>query len=239
MSSAAVTLLLYLGLARWWWRPAKPEWLIGGMCTSYANGGNLGIPLAVYIFGSASYVAPIMLFQIALYGPIMAAILDVATGTRRTGWQKIVRPVTNPMLIASVIGIILSVAHITLPDLVLQPIGLLADVAVPGALLAFGISLSGMSSLRGSDGRHDVTVITVMKLVVQPLIAYGIAAGLLGLSGMQLYASVAIAALPTAQNLLTYATRYERGRFIARNSILWTTVLDIPVLLVITALLAP
>ena len=239
MSSAAITLLLYLGLARWWWHPAKPEWLIGGMCTSYANGGNLGIPLAVYIFGSASYVAPIMLFQIALYGPIMAAILDVATGTRRTGWQKIVRPVTNPMLIASVIGIILSVAHITLPDLVLQPIGLLADVAVPGALLAFGISLSGMSSLRGSDGRHDVTVITVMKLVVQPLIAYGIAAGLLGLSGMQLYASVAIAALPTAQNLLTYATRYERGRFIARNSILWTTVLDIPVLLVITALLAP
>lgn len=239
MISAIATLLMYLALSRWWWRPAKPEWLIGGMSTSYANGGNLGIPLSVYIFHSATYVAPIMLFQIAIYGPIMAALLDVVTGTHRTGWQKVVRPVTNPMLIASVIGILLSVTGIRVPDLIMQPIQLLGNISVPGALLAFGISLGGMTQIRGTAGRHDVSVIVVMKLLIQPAIAYALAAWLFRLGGLELYACVAIAALPTAQNLLTYATRYERGRFIARTAILVTTVLSIPVLLLITVLLSP
>lgn len=239
MLTAVITLLLYVAIARRWWNPAKPELLIGGMSTSYANGGNLGIPLATYIFGSATYVAPIMLFQIAFYAPIMMALMDVVTGTQRSGWQKVVRPLTNPMLIASVVGITLSLTRVTLPSLVMQPIDMLAKVSVPGALLAFGISLAGMSGLRGVEGRHDVSVIVVLKLIVQPALAYAFAAWVFNLRGLDLFACVAIAALPTAQNLLTYATRYERGRFIARNSILFTTILAIPVLLLITLLLSP
>ncbi len=237
--TAILTLLIYLAISKRWWNPAKPEWLIGGMSTSYANGGNLGIPLTVYIFGSANYVAPIMLFQIAFYAPIMMGLMDVVTGTQRTGWQKVVRPVTNPMLLASVVGIVFSLSHVVVPELIMQPIELLADVSVPGALLAFGISLAGMSGLRGTEGRHDVSVIIVMKLLVQPLLAYLLAAWVFGLEGNELFACVLIAALPTAQNLLTYATRYERGRFIARNSILLTTILSIPVLLLISLLLSP
>lgn len=240
MISAFLTLALYLIVSRYWWHPAKPEWYIGGMSTSYANGGNLGIPLAVFIFGNATFVAPIMLFQIAIYGPVMVALLDVATGAaQRSRWRRLVKPLTNPMVIASAIGIAMSLTGVTLPSLVMQPIQLLADISVPGALLAFGISLGAMSSLRGADGRHDVSVIVVMKLVVQPIVAYLIAAFVFRLSGLELFACVAIAALPTAQNLLTYATRYERGRFIARNSILFTTILSIPVLLLITWLLSP
>lgn len=237
ITTAIVTMCLYLAISRRWWHPATPEWLFGGMCTSYANGGNLGIPLATFIFGSATYVAPIMLFQIAFYAPIMMAIMDAVTGTRRSGWQRVARPLTNPMLVASAFGIAFSLLGWKLPDLVMQPIDLLADMSVPGALMAFGISLSGMVSLKGTEGRHDVTVITVFKLIVQPALAYAMAAWLFRLTGTELFACVAVASLPTAQNMLTYATRYERGRFIARNSILVTTVLSIPALLLITLLL--
>ncbi len=54
-----------------------------------------------------------------------------------------------------------------------------------------------------------------------------------------LFGVVALAALPTAQNVFTYAYRYDRGTALARDTILVTTVLSIPALLVIAALLAP
>jgi predicted permease len=48
---------------------------------------------------------------------------------------------------------------------------------------------------------------------------------------------VVIAALPTAQNVLVYATRYQRGVVLARDSALVTTIVSIPVIAVIAAFL--
>jgi malonate transporter len=48
-----------------------------------------------------------------------------------------------------------------------------------------------------------------------------------------------LAALPSAQNVFNYAQRYDRGEILARDTVLITTVLSVPVLLVVAALLAP
>ncbi len=47
-----------------------------------------------------------------------------------------------------------------------------------------------------------------------------------------------VAALPTAQNVFTHAVRYSRGVILARDSIFVSTILSVPVLIVIAALLA-
>ncbi|GMA30240.1 hypothetical protein [Litorihabitans aurantiacus] len=47
-----------------------------------------------------------------------------------------------------------------------------------------------------------------------------------------------IAALPTAQNVFTYAVRYDRGVALARESVLVTTIVSVPVVLLAAALLA-
>ncbi|HOB57351.1 MAG TPA: AEC family transporter, partial [Rhodoglobus sp.] len=60
-----------------------------------------------------------------------------------------------------------------------------------------------------------------------------------GLSGHRLFAVVVLAALPAAQNVFNYAQRYDRGVILARDVVLITTALSLPVLLVIAALLAP
>jgi len=46
-----------------------------------------------------------------------------------------------------------------------------------------------------------------------------------------------MAALPTAQNVLVYALQYGRGQALARDAGLATTLLTIPVMLVIAATL--
>lgn len=239
IASAAIVLGIYLLIARLWWRPPAAEALIGGMASSYVNGGNLGIPLAVYVFGSATFVAPVMLFQIAFYAPIAMAVMDVLVGGTRTMKQRILTPLLNPMLIASAFGVLFSLLDYRLPEPVMQPVTLIAGVAVPGALIAFGLSLARIGSFKGEKGRFDVAVIVPLKLFIQPAVAFVLAALVFRLEGMELFSTIAIAALPTAQNILTYATRYESGRIIARDSILITTLASIPILLVIAALFSP
>jgi malonate transporter and related proteins len=73
---------------------------------------------------------------------------------------------------------------------------------------------------------------------VQPIVAYLIGAYAVGLAGHNLLAVTVIAALPTAQNIFTFALRYDRGVILARDMIFVTTVLSVPVILIITWLLA-
>jgi predicted permease len=53
-----------------------------------------------------------------------------------------------------------------------------------------------------------------------------------------LLAAVVLAALPTAPSGHTFSSRYERGETMARDTVLLTTILAIPVLVIIAALLA-
>jgi predicted permease len=48
---------------------------------------------------------------------------------------------------------------------------------------------------------------------------------------------VVLSALPTAQNLLVYAVTYKAGVDLAREAITLSTVLSVPVLVVVAALL--
>jgi predicted permease len=50
---------------------------------------------------------------------------------------------------------------------------------------------------------------------------------------------VVTAALPAAQNIYNYAANYRVGESLARESILLTTILSVPVILVVTLLLHP
>jgi malonate transporter len=84
----------------------------------------------------------------------------------------------------------------------------------------------------------QIGVIAVLKLVVQPLAAYLIARYAMGLDGLDLLAVTVVAALPTAQNVFTHAVRYDRGVLLARDSIFVTTMLSVPALLLIVALVA-
>lgn len=78
----------------------------------------------------------------------------------------------------------------------------------------------------------------VLKIVVQPLVAFLVARYAVGLGPADVFAVTVIAALPSAQNVFTIAVRYNTGIVLARDTIFLTTVLAVPALIVIAALLA-
>jgi hypothetical protein len=72
-----------------------------------------------------------------------------------------------------------------------------------------------------------------------PLTAWVIGGPILHLDAQTLHAAVVLAALPTAQNVLVYAMRYDRSTIVARDAVLLTTLGSLPVVLAVSLLLSP
>ncbi len=105
-------------------------------------------------------------------------------------------------------------------------------------LIAYGVSLRLGPRPGAGEPVGQITTIVTLKLIVQPLVAYLVGRFALDLHGVDLLAVTVIAALPTAQNVFTHAVRYDRGVVLARDTIFITTLLSVPVLLLIAALLS-
>lgn len=212
--------------------------VIGALCSAYVNAGNLGIPIAAYALGDAALVVPALLMQLLFLQPLALTVLDVVTSPTRPSIGKILsRPVTNPLTIASVLGLVLATTDSGLPGAVHAPLELVAGMAVPAMLIAYGVALRlGPLPGRGVSAQALGTV-TALKMVVQPLAAYVVGRFVVGLDDADLFAVTLLSALPTAQNVFVVATRYDRGVLLARDAIFVSTIASAPVAVVIAALL--
>jgi len=222
--STLLVAALYVTLARLLWRRTLADLTVGALAASYVNAGNLGIPIAAYVLGDVAFIAPVLMFQVLLAAPTALAVLEVATGEERPSLRRLVAmPARNPLMIASAAGILVAVLHWRIPEPLLEPFALLGGAAVPMTLLALGMSLRGGRPLHpGPDAAERVAAV-VLKAVVHPLLAYLIGRWLLHLAGPALLAAVVTSALPTAQNIFVFASRYGRRTGFARDTIVLST----------------
>ena len=245
VSRVVVTATAQVLLARLVFRRAAGDIAIGAFCSSYVNAGNLGLPIAAYAIGDVSAIAPMLLVQLLILQPAGLAVLDVVTARaqRRMSRAEIVRaallrPVRNPMTIGSALGVVLSVTGWRLPSVLGDSVQMVGGLAVPCMLIAYGVSLrTGPLPGRGEDPAY-LGVLVGLKLLVQPVVAWAVGAFALGLSGQPLLAVTVIAALPTAQNVFVFAVRYRTATVLARDAIFLSTILSVPAILLISALLS-
>ncbi|MBK8446383.1 MAG: AEC family transporter [Micropruina sp.] len=233
--------LSYLLAARALFGPFDARAVIGTLCASYTNAGNLGLPIAAAILGDMSWMAPIMLIQVGLLQPLALALLDTRSARhagRRVPWYAYpTLPLRNPITMAVLAGVAVNLAGVTIPTLLMAPIDMVGAIAVPAMLLAFGISLR-LDPMSGRGGHvPQVRLILIIKLVVMPLIAWGLGVQLFDLTRHELLAVTVIAALPSAQNIYVIASRYEVGELLARDSIFTSTMLSVPVITLVAGLL--
>jgi predicted permease len=240
VSAAAVATVAatYVVIARLAWRRSVGDATIGALASSYVNAANLGIPLAAFVLGDVSPIGPLLLLQLVIMAPVSFALLDASAAHRRPHPLKLLSvPLRNPITVGTVLGLILAFIGADLPTIVTAPIGLLGDMAVPAALLAYGVSLHGAPGIGAGGSLAEVVLVAALKVVGAPLAAWAIAKFALGLSGHALLAATMTAALPTAQNVFVYAVRYNRAIALARDSVFVTTLAAVPSILLIAALL--
>lgn len=228
--SSLVVAAVYLVTARLLWRRTLGERVVGALSASYVNAANLGIPISAYVLGDVSYVAPVLLFQLIVVAPVALLVLDLTSPNRAPG-RSWLRPLGNPIIWASLLGVVLGASGVDLAPAVLEPVRVLGGAAVPVALVVFGVSLRGSAAGGARSVSGDVLLATALKVVLHPVVAYVVGRWVLGLDGTLLLAVTLLGALPTAQNVFVYAVRYEQAVRLARTVVLASTVLAVPAVL--------
>lgn len=233
--AAGTALVSALGYAvgRRFFGRKRAEAAVSGMASGYVNSANLGIPVAVHVLGDASFVAQVILFQVLFVSPVVLTLLDSGTrggGSTAGGLRRMLTmPMRNPVIMASLLGVAVSVAGWQLPAAVTHSCDVLGAAAVPTALITLGLSLCGGPGTRVTEpatGRTEVGVAVALKTVVQPLVAFLVAGPLLGLPDHQVLAVVLCSALPTAQNAYLYAREYGLDTGLARHCVVASTVVS-------------
>ncbi len=234
--------LVYLLAARLLLGPGDlQDRVIGTLCSVYTNAGNLGLPVAAYVLGDMTWMAPILLIQVGVMQPLALALLDLAAARRegrRLSWLRYVSlPLRNPITLGTLAGLGVNALQLQVPELLWPPIEMVGQLAVPSMLLAFGISLR-LDPLPGR-GPHagELALVTPIKVILHPLIAYGLAAGVFGLQLADVLAVTVIAALPTAQNIYLISGRYHVRTLLSRDAIFISTIASIPVIVAASTLL--
>lgn len=155
-----------------------------------------------------------------------------------TSWRTLLlQPLRTPLVIGCAPGLVVAAGGVVLPDVVVEPVELIAGLAVPAALLAYGMTLHGASRPGVGPLAGQVWLAVVLKNLAMPAIAYALGRWVADLDGVALLAVTVTSALPTAHDVFVYAATYDRGTLLARDVILLSTILSVPVLVVVALVL--
>jgi predicted permease len=180
---------------------------ICAFAAAWGNVGYMGVPLLIAAYGEAGAlpsVLAVVLDNLVLQS-LTILILEASLGADKGGLRVVLRAVArNPLILAVLAGAIVAFLDVDLPSPVTGFLGLIGAAAAPGALFALGATLRGGSLM--SDGRI-VAGITLAKLVILPLIAFG-TIGLLPLPPDLVVPTIISTALPTAASVFVIAQRY-------------------------------
>lgn len=231
--ASVATMAIYWGLSALFFRRSVAETMAGAASSSYYNSVNIGLPIATYVIGDATYVIPALVLQMAVLSPIIIAGLNAEGGGLRSIGSSFIAGLTAPVVLAAFAGFAVSASGWQVPEPVMAPLEILGGASIPMILMSFGASLKGDGVL--SQERLPTLTATTLKLVAMPALALLVGTAM-GLNDTQLYAALILSALPTAQNVYNYTATYRVGETVARDTVFLTTFLSLPAMLVIAAL---
>ncbi len=195
--------------------------IVAGVASAFSNLVLLGLPFVLAIFGQEG--VSVLSLLIAVHLPTMLAVLTVmfalVGGENAPRGLAALREFTvtlagNGMILGILLGLLWRVGGLSMPALPMRLIDTFAVVAGPLALFAMGMGL-GRFPLRANLAQALLT--TVLKLVLMPLVALGMAM-LLGLPPLAAKVVVVAAAMPTGVNPYLFAVRFGTGQGLASSS---------------------
>lgn len=213
------------------------ERAIQALATTFSNVGFVGLPLVVLALGNQAVLPAVVvvLVDTVLMIGIATAIIELDQG-RTGGVNQVIRTVgsgvvRNPVIVASITGLLLGAVEWPIPEAPRAYLELLGGAAAPAALFALGATLAGRPL---GEGAGQIGFILAFKLLIHPLLVL-LVATLLSLPPLWTAVLVIQAALPIAANVYVLAQRYQVYVVMGSSAIFWSTAVSVftvsPVLL--------
>ena len=205
-----------------------------GMAASMTNTGFVALPVLQAIYGQRAVLpaAIATVFVAVVMFPTAVILLELgrrdAHASRTVPMVTVKHVVLNPMVLSTLIGMLWSVVDLRMPGPVTAYFAILADALTPCALFAIGLGLS-IDGLRANIGQ--ASLLSVVKLVIMPLIVYGLSMSL-GLDPLYTISAVIYAAVPTAKTAYILAGEYRCEEMMVASTVSMTTLASVITLMV-------
>ncbi len=202
---------------------AKRGAMVQGMCRS--NFVIFGVPLCVSICGEgiAGKISVAVAIVVPLLNILSVIVLEFFRGGKPSLKKMLKGVVTNPLIIASILGIIVLVSGIKLPTLLEKSIGDVAKIATPLALILLGASVN-LGSIKGN--LKQIIIAVSGKLVVIPFAGIFIAV-LMGMRGGDIALLISALASPTAVSSYPMALQMDSDGELAAQIVAFNTAICI------------
>lgn len=199
----------------------------------FSNGGNYGLPVAMFAFGNQALAFASVYFVSSSVLTYTAGVFLAASGRRSV--MQALRGVTRvPTIYAVAAAGLMMWLHVPLPETVLRPISLLSDAALPLMILVLGMQLERASR---PERASVVATAVALSIFLTPVLGWGYAR-LLGLEGPAFQAAVIQASMPAAVVTTILALQYEVAPNFVTSVVVVSTLLSPFTLTWIIAMLA-
>lgn len=155
---------------------------------------------------------------------VLAVLLFTFYGTgKKSAGSVILGIIKNPLIIASVLGIVINLVGLELPELVVDIVDTMSTAATPLALLCLGGTFA-FGQIR--TYKKELITVCLTRLILVPLIFMGIAV-LLGIRGSSLAAFLAMYGSPVAISSYTMAGEMGGNHELAGAIVVCTSVFSV------------
>lgn len=244
-----ITYAVVIGTSLWITPKNQAIAAMRALNSTFGNTAFIGIPLLSIMFPN-NKMALVAAAIASLLSVIMFAFalvsIELASKNKQTSQPAILIMLSalakNPIVVGSLIGITLSACHLALPASVSLILHQLGNTSSPCALFAIGMVLVKALRQQGGDKLFtaslvaELNAINLLKLIIQPLIAFGLL-NTFGVAQELIAMGVILAALPTAASVYLLGERYQVHANISAQAILYGTLVTFFSLPIIETLL--
>jgi predicted permease len=196
------------------------------------NAGNYGLSIDLFAFGQAGLARATLFFA-------GSAVLSSSLGVYLTARGRVSTPyalrrvASVPLAYAAAVGLVVNLAHLTVPEPLQKGVHLLGQASVPTMLTVLGVNLAEtVRSQRRMVHLPALGAVTAFRLIVAPALAW-LFAGALGLQGLTRHVVVLESAMPTAVITTILATEFESDPPFSALCVLATTLVSLPTITIL------
>ncbi len=199
----------------------------------FNNATFLGYPVVANTFGPTGIIAYcgfIIAFNIALFS------YGIWLFEHKVTWKLFKSILTNPNIIAVLLGMIIFLTGIKLPEFITGSVGFVGNATTPLSIICIGFMLS-RADYKHLIKKWKLIITAASQLILGPLITFG-ALKALNFPAEVINVCTLIQALPTATSLGLFATKYGGNNIEASELVTVSTILSVVTMPVMILLLS-
>lgn len=194
---------------------------VANFSSTFSNAGFIGIPLISATLGEGA------VFYISMMIVLINALQWTYGVYVMSGDKSVMKPkniITNPIVIAVVIGLVLFVSGIQMPVLVTDVFEIVSGLNTPLAMLVSGVYLA-QCDLVGMLKKKNIYFVSFVRLILIPLITLGVFALVPAGNETIRMAVLIAAACPVGSNVAIFAQAYNSDYRSAVEQVCMSTIL--------------